>query len=181
MVCRLTEQKGFGYILPILDDLIKHNVQMVIVGTGDPKVCMDLGEFAQQHPDQFAFINGFSSEHAHLVEAGADFFLMPSQFEPWIEPDVQLSYGTIPIVRSVGDQRHGYDYSTMKVRVLCLMILRHMHCYLVFVEPAGVLRRCRKIQGDAATWNANAIHLGSGAKNYQQLYLSTSTSGRCLH
>lgn len=103
MVCRLTEQKGFGYLMPILDDLISHNIQLVIVGTGDPSVCMDLGEFAQTHPDQFAFINGFSTEHAHLVEAGADFFLMPSQFEPCgLNQMYSLAYGTVPIVRAVG-------------------------------------------------------------------------------
>lgn len=103
MVCRLTEQKGFGYLLPILDDLMGHNLQMVIVGTGDPEVCMDLGEFAQNHPEQFAFINGFSSEHAHLIEAGADFFLMPSQFEPCgLNQMYSLAYGTIPVVRAVG-------------------------------------------------------------------------------
>ncbi|MEG3766796.1 glycogen synthase GlgA [Alteromonas sp. 14N.309.X.WAT.G.H12] len=103
MVCRLTEQKGFGYIMPILDELMHHNVQMVIVGTGDPSVCMDLGEFAQQHPSQFAFVNGFSIQHAHLVEAGADFFLMPSQFEPCgLNQMYSLAYGTIPIVRAVG-------------------------------------------------------------------------------
>jgi len=80
-----------------------HNVQMVIVGTGDPTVCMDLDEFAQNHPQQFAFINGFSTHHAHLVEAGADFFLMPSQFEPCgLNQMYSLAYGTLPIVRSVG-------------------------------------------------------------------------------
>jgi len=103
MVCRLTEQKGFGYILPILDELVAHNLQIVIVGTGDPHVCMDLDEFAQQHPTQFAFINGFSTEHAHHVEAGADFFLMPSQFEPCgLNQMYSLAYGTVPIVRAVG-------------------------------------------------------------------------------
>ncbi|QJR82827.1 glycogen synthase GlgA [Alteromonas pelagimontana] len=103
MVCRLTEQKGFGYLLPILDELMHHNIQMVIVGTGDPKVCMDLGEFAQKNAEKFAFINGFSTEHAHLVEAGADFFLMPSQFEPCgLNQMYSLAYGTIPVVRAVG-------------------------------------------------------------------------------
>ncbi|NMH59959.1 glycogen synthase GlgA [Alteromonas ponticola] len=103
MVCRLTEQKGFGFLLPILNELMHHQIQMVIVGTGDPEVCMDLGEFAQQHPDKFEFINGFSTKHAHLVEAGADFFLMPSQFEPCgLNQMYSLAYGTVPIVRAVG-------------------------------------------------------------------------------
>jgi starch synthase len=48
MVCRLTEQKGFSYLIPILDELIQHNLQFIIVGTGDPKLCMDLEEFGQQ-------------------------------------------------------------------------------------------------------------------------------------
>lgn len=106
MVCRLTEQKGFGYLIPILDRLIRHKLQLVIIGTGDPRVCQDLGEFAEQHPDQFSFINGFSTEHAHLIEAGADFFLMPSQFEPCgLNQMYSLAYGTIPIVRAVGGLR----------------------------------------------------------------------------
>ena len=103
MVCRLTEQKGFGYLIPILDRLIRHKLQLVIIGTGDPRVCQDLGEFAEQHPQQFSFINGFSTEHAHLIEAGADFFLMPSQFEPCgLNQMYSLAYGTVPIVRAVG-------------------------------------------------------------------------------
>ena len=103
MVCRLTEQKGFGYLVPILDRLMQHKLQMVIIGTGDPSVCQDLGEFAEQHPDKFAFINGFSTEHAHLIEAGSDFFLMPSQFEPCgLNQMYSLAYGTVPIVRGVG-------------------------------------------------------------------------------
>ncbi|NVK54249.1 MAG: glycogen synthase GlgA [Alteromonadaceae bacterium] len=103
MVCRLTEQKGFGYLVPILERLIRHKLQLVIIGTGDPRVCQDLGEFAEQHPEQFSFINGFSTEHAHLIEAGADFFLMPSQFEPCgLNQMYSLAYGTVPIVRAVG-------------------------------------------------------------------------------
>jgi starch synthase len=103
MVCRLTEQKGFGYIIPILQRLMDHKIQLIIVGTGDPSVCQDLSVFAEKHTDQFAFINGFSNEYAHLVEAGADFFLMPSQFEPCgLNQMYSLAYGTLPIVRAVG-------------------------------------------------------------------------------
>ena len=177
MVCRLTEQKGFGYILPILDDLIKHNVQMVIVGTGDPKVCMDLGEFAQQHPDQFAFINGFSSEHAHLVEAGADFFLMPSQFEPCgLNQMYSLAYGTIPIVRSVGGLKDtvidysndsegtGFVFDDPTPHALLSCIRRAL---LAFYEDAGKFRAMQQRgMRTRFTWEA-------AAKNYQQLYVST--------
>jgi len=103
MVCRATEQKGFGYILPILKTLFEHKVQLVIVGTGDAKITSELASIAKQHKGQFTFIEAFSPELAHLIEAGSDFFLMPSEFEPCgLNQMYSLAYGTLPIVRSVG-------------------------------------------------------------------------------
>ena len=176
MVCRLTEQKGFGYILPILDDLVQHNLQIVIVGTGDPKVCMDLGEFAQQHPTQFAFINGFSSEHAHLVEAGADFFLMPSQFEPCgLNQMYSLAYGTVPIVRAVGglkdtvvdlDTGHGatgfvFDEPTPRALLACIR-----RALLFYYEwPTQFKDMQERGMKTRFTWEA-------AAKDYLRLYLA---------
>jgi starch synthase len=103
MVCRTTIQKGFGFILPMLEQLLRHKVQIVIVGTGEEDITNPLAEIATKHPKQFAFINDFQSEYAHYVEAGADFFLMPSQFEPCgLNQMYSLAYGTLPIVRAVG-------------------------------------------------------------------------------
>ena len=78
MVCRLTEQKGFGYLLPILGNLLQHNVQLLIVGTGDPSISDELQLFSEQNPGKFVFRNDFSVKLAHALEAGSDFFLMPS-------------------------------------------------------------------------------------------------------
>jgi starch synthase len=106
MVCRLTDQKGFSYLLPIIPELLKHKVQLVIAGTGDPYVCMELNTLVERYPNQLAFFNGFSDEMAHKIEAGADFFLMPSQFEPCgLNQMYSLAYGTLPIVRAVGGLR----------------------------------------------------------------------------
>lgn len=106
MVCRLTDQKGFSYLLPIIPELLKHKVQLVIAGTGDPSVCMALNTLVEHYPKQLAFFNGFSDEMAHKIEAGADFFLMPSQFEPCgLNQMYSLAYGTLPIVRAVGGLR----------------------------------------------------------------------------
>lgn len=106
MLCRLTEQKGFGYLLPVLSQLLQHNVQFLVIGTGDP-VISDVLEFnASQHPDKLVFRNDFSTRIAHLLEAGSDFFLMPSLFEPCgLNQMYSLAYGTIPIVRAVGGLR----------------------------------------------------------------------------
>lgn len=103
MVCRLTAQKGFDYIVPILRDLMAHNLGLVIVGTGDPLVCQQLADVSRMHPTKFKFIHGFEPELAHLVEAGSDFFLMPSEFEPCgLNQMYSLAYATLPIVRNVG-------------------------------------------------------------------------------
>lgn len=103
MVCRLTEQKGVHLLIPALDKFLQHQVQVVIVGSGDPSLAAQLQSIAQQHPDKFAFINAYDDRLAHLVEAGADFFLMPSLFEPCgLNQMYSLAYGTLPLVRAVG-------------------------------------------------------------------------------
>ncbi len=113
MVCRLTEQKGFNILLPALTQFLKHDVQLVIVGTGDPAITGQLCSLAHHYPDKFKFINTYSNKLSHMVEAGADFFLMPSLFEPCgLNQMYSLAYGTLPIVRGVGglkDTVNDYD------------------------------------------------------------------------
>ncbi len=168
MVCRLTEQKGFGYLVPILDALMRHRLQLVIVGTGDPSICMDLGEYMQTHPGQFAFINGFDESLAHLVEAGADFFLMPSQFEPCgLNQMYSLAYGTLPIVRAVGGLRDtvidldtspatatGFVFGTPSPEALLHCIRRAL---LFYHEDAQAFTEMRRRAMDTRfTWEAAA-------------------------
>ncbi|MFS1165577.1 glycosyltransferase, partial [Aeromonas salmonicida] len=103
MVCRLTEQKGVHLLLPVLDKFLHHKVQVVIVGSGDPSLAAQLQATAQRYPDKLAFLNTYDDRLAHLVEAGADFFLMPSLFEPCgLNQMYSLAYGTLPLVRAVG-------------------------------------------------------------------------------
>jgi starch synthase len=103
MVCRTTLQKGFGYLIPIIEDVLKHSVQIALVGTGQKDITEELHRIANAHPKQFVFIEDFKSDYAHKVEAGADFFLMPSEFEPCgLNQMYSLAYGTTPIVRGIG-------------------------------------------------------------------------------
>lgn len=103
MVCRLTAQKGFHYLLPILHDFLKNEVQVVIVGTGEPEMANQLHHIASLYPEKCAFLEAYSNEYAHLVEAGSDFFLMPSEFEACgLNQIYSMAYGTLPIVRDVG-------------------------------------------------------------------------------
>lgn len=103
MVCRLTEQKGFSYLLPVLGHLMHHNVQILIIGTGDPAISGPLHHLNHHTGNKFIFREEFSNRMAHLLEAGSDYFLMPSLFEPCgLNQMYSLAYGTLPIVRAVG-------------------------------------------------------------------------------
>lgn len=103
MVCRLTNQKGIQYLLPILERFLKYKVQFVVVGTGDPELARKLIEIEIKHSDRFKFVEAYSEELAHLIEAGSDVFVMPSEFEPCgLNQIYSMSYGTLPIVRGVG-------------------------------------------------------------------------------
>lgn len=103
MVCRATRQKGFDFLLPILGEFLKHKVQIVIMGTGDKRITERLFAISKAHSEKFAFVEAFKPKWAHLIEAGSDFFLMPSEFEPCgLNQMYSLAYGTLPIVRKVG-------------------------------------------------------------------------------
>lgn len=103
MICRLTEQKGVPLLIPALEKFLQHRVQVVIVGTGDPMLAQQLTHLAERHPGRLVFLNTYDNRLAHLVEAGADFFLMPSLFEPCgLNQMYSLAYGTLPLVRAVG-------------------------------------------------------------------------------
>ncbi|CAM2973387.1 glycogen synthase GlgA [Vibrio rarus] len=113
MVCRLTEQKGFNYILPIIEQFLHNDVQLVIIGTGDPAIAAQLRQVSEKHANKFTFVEAYDNRLAHLVEAGSDFFLMPSEFEACgLNQLYSMAYGTLPIVRSVGglkDTVNDYD------------------------------------------------------------------------
>jgi len=74
-----------------------------VVGLGDPKFEAFLRRWAARYPSRVAVHIGFDESLAHLVEAGADIFLMPSRFEPCgLNQMYSLRYGTVPVVHAVG-------------------------------------------------------------------------------
>ena len=103
MISRLASQKGFDALLPVLDRILKENrLQFVIVGTGDSYLEKNLLEIAKFNENLSVNIM-FSNKAAHLIEAGSDFFLMPSRYEPCgLNQLYSLRYGTIPIARRTG-------------------------------------------------------------------------------
>jgi starch synthase len=103
IVSRLVAQKGIDLVLDILADLLPLEVQMVLLGTGDPSFEARLTSVQDRYPKKFAVRLGFNEALAHRIEGGADMFLMPSRYEPCgLNQLYSLSYGTVPIVRKTG-------------------------------------------------------------------------------
>lgn len=103
MVSRLTDQKGLDIVSKVLDDILNLDVQMVVLGVGEKKYHERLQKATTKYPKKLAVNFCFDNELAHLIEAGADMFLMPSHYEPCgLTQLYSLKYGTIPIVFSTG-------------------------------------------------------------------------------
>ena len=102
-VTRLTHQKGCDLFSAAADRLMELDASWVMLGSGDAW-CEDLWrQLAARHPDRVAAHIGFDEQLAHLIEAGADMFLMPSWYEPCgLNQMYSLRYGTLPIVRATG-------------------------------------------------------------------------------
>lgn len=103
MISRLYWQKGVDLVIDALDELMKLDIQLAVLGTGDPYFEQALDAAALKYPSKLRVIFAFDHFLSHQLEAGADFFLMPSHFEPCgLSQMYSLAYGTIPIVRKTG-------------------------------------------------------------------------------
>jgi starch synthase len=103
MISRLVDQKGFDLIAALADELPRLDASFVLLGRGErPYEDLLLG-LAARHPARVGARINFDEGLAHLIEGGADLFLMPSQFEPCgLNQMYSLRYGTVPLVRATG-------------------------------------------------------------------------------
>ena len=103
MVSRMVDQKGFDLIAEVSDELAELDASFVVLGTGEARYQDMWTMLAAEHPGRIGARIGFDEELAHLIEAGADIFLMPSQFEPCgLNQMYSMRYGTVPVVHAVG-------------------------------------------------------------------------------
>jgi starch synthase len=103
VVGRIVEQKGYDLIADALPTIVDMQIQLVMLGSGDKTLETRLSQLATQHSEQFGLKIGYDEALAHLIEAGADVFLMPSRFEPCgLNQLYSLRYGTPPIVNNTG-------------------------------------------------------------------------------
>ena len=103
MISRLVDQKGFDLIAALGDELPTLDASFILLGTGERRYEDLWLALAGRYPDRVAARIHFDEGLAHLIEAGADLFLMPSRFEPCgLNQMYSLRYGTLPLVRATG-------------------------------------------------------------------------------
>lgn len=104
LVGRLVEQKGIDWVLAAMPVLLEEtDVRFVLLGSGQTVYEQRLSRLAKQHPERVFVEIGYDEQLAHLIEAGADMFMMPSRFEPCgLNQMYSLNYGTPPIVYKTG-------------------------------------------------------------------------------
>jgi len=103
IVSRFATQKGFGFLMQIIDRLVKEDMVLMILGNGEEYYERLLAEVAGRYPAKVRVQVKFDNVLAHKIEAGADMFLMPSRYEPGgLNQIYSLKYGTVPIVRATG-------------------------------------------------------------------------------
>ncbi|MGB6977755.1 MAG: glycogen synthase GlgA [Candidatus Acidiferrales bacterium] len=103
IVSRFADQKGFDLIARIAPELMKENLAIVALGTGQPEYERLFNDLAKKNHSRVGVKIGYDNALAHKIEAGADMFLMPSRYEPCgLNQIYSLRYGTVPIVRATG-------------------------------------------------------------------------------
>ena len=117
VIARFVSQKGLDLLAASMEKILETmHVQFAILGAGDKGLEWYFGPLPGRYPGRVGSYIGYNETLAHLIEAGADFFLMPSRYEPCgLNQIYSLKYGTLPIVRATGglnDTVRQYDEAT---------------------------------------------------------------------
>ena len=173
MITRLTSQKGLDLLMEILDDIMKLNIHLIVLGTGQPEYHNFLLKKREKFPNSMKIYLEYNEKLAHQIEAGADMFLMPSKFEPsGLNQMISLKYGTIPIVRGIGglkdsildirDNENGNGFSFSEYSS---------------IELLNTIKSCINYYEDKSKWNKliknamiNDYSWKTSALKYEKLY-----------
>lgn len=156
-VARLVEQKGIELIREILPQLMNLGIQLIIFGQGEQKYIDYFEDCKQRWPGQLGFSSDYSEQVASEIFAGADFYLMPSRFEPCgLSQMMAMHYGTVPIVHETGGLKDsvrpysdfdgigdGFSFSNYQGKDLLLAIMEAVKVYFADAAIFETLReRC---------------------------------------
>ncbi len=167
IVSRFADQKGFDLIARIVRELLEEDILLAVLGTGERRYEELFRALATDFPGRVGAVIAYDNRLAHLVEAGADIFLMPSRYEPCgLNQIYSLRYGTVPVVRATGglddtiesfDLEHGigtgFKFWEYSGSALLHAIRQALHHY----SDEGVWKRIQ-LNGMAQdfSWNTSA-------------------------
>ena len=174
IVTRLVEQKGIDLIAHVLEDILRMDVQLVVLGTGEYRYEELFRNAAWRHPDKLAACITFDDGLARKIYAASDLYLMPSKFEPCgISQLIALRYGAAPIVRETGGLRdtvlsyneftgegNGFSFTNYNAHDMLYTIGRAVR---FFREPEHWRRIGRNIGNSRYGWQESA-------KQYMEIY-----------
>lgn len=141
MVTRLVAHKGLEFIKNSFDSLMEMNVQLVILGTGDPYYEWYLKDMEIKYHNKVRAIIAFNQDLSRKIYAASDLFLMPSSSEPCgLSQMIASRYGTIPMVRETGGLKdsivdfskpngNGYTFEGMDYQNMLNMVRRAVNDY----------------------------------------------------
>ena len=169
VVSRLYSQKGLDLLARIAGELVGHmDIQIAILGTGEHWLENAFSDLTAKFPGKISAYIGFDNELAHQIEAGSDFFIMPSRFEPCgLNQMYSMIYGTLPIVRATGgledtvDQYSestgsgdGFKFSDATCEALYNTI--GWACSTWYDRPADIQKLRRNGMSKDFSWNKSA-------------------------
>ncbi len=167
IVSRMAAQKGFDLIAEIAGELMNEDIALVVLGSGEARYEQLFASLRDAHPDRVGIGTGYNNPLAHLIEGGADLFLMPSQYEPCgLNQIYSLRYGTVPVVRATGglddtiDEETGFKFNPYSGEALL-----------------GAIRAALVAYGKPGSWKAMMRHgmqkdfsWAASAREYVALY-----------
>ena len=168
VVARLVEQKGIDLISELLDTLMAKGVQLIIFGQGEKRYTDYFYDCVDRYKGQFGFSDQYSEDMAARIFAGADFYLMPSSFEPCgLSQMMAMRYGTVPIVHEIGGLKDtvrpysefdgigdGFSFAQYNGKALLLAIDEAIKVYFAKRDVFETIRdRCMRKD---FSWNKSA-------------------------
>lgn len=175
LVSRLYDQKGLDLITCVMEDIVREDLQMVILGTGDLRYEEAFRYYAAEYREKVASVIGFDNRLAHRIYAGCDLFLMPSRFEPCgLSQMISMKYGTLPIVREVGGLKdsvksynqytgegNGFSFTNYNAHDMLYTLRRALHFY--YDDEKAFDRIIRNAMAEDYSW-------AQSAKKYESIY-----------
>lgn len=173
IVSRLVSQKGLDLISYIMPEIMRENVQMVVLGTGEHQYQSMFNYYDSTYPNKVSARITFDSALAQQIYAGSDMFLMPSLFEPCgIGQMLAMRYGTLPIVRETGglkDTVEPYNQYTGEGNGFSFQNY-NAHDMLYCIQRAIDIYKDKKVWSELVI---NAMNTDSSWKKSAKTYIST--------